>query len=451
MADVRRGETLQDDLKKSNWFTRGWTLQELLAPLSVVFFDKDWIDVGTKASLEEKISEITGIDDFVNFEAACVAQKMSWASKRKTTRVEDMAYCLLGLFNVNMPPLYGEGEKAFTRLQLEVLKTTDDESIFAWNLDTTNSGLLAASPKYFTHSGQVRPLNRKDRKSNFFRGENQPFSMTNKGLYISLPLIREHVSNIGLFLAPLRCCWIGEKEKTVRYLAMHLLKTGSAVERYRRVRKYQMWSPFSRAEAPIGGLFLLSHDDIQHELRSERNFAYRYIYVNEERSYNLEPPTPLQGCVFSLSTSSLRDHRFAVSQYHPLDSSCVWENSGYGEIRLSLKFLYGLIAGMLFVNDKLRESIILAIVVRTGYSPCLFVITSYFGQPLEKTIVLLSDIYLGPALTAKGTSSNSLNSIVDSGGGYVADSLQLLTPNSQSMEGILLPREDLLWIACHSD
>ncbi|KAH7324035.1 hypothetical protein BKA65DRAFT_407607, partial [Rhexocercosporidium sp. MPI-PUGE-AT-0058] len=133
----------------------------------IVFFDNDWIDIGTKGSLEEEISEITGNDDFVNFEAACVAQKMSWISKRQTTRVEDMVYCLLGLFDVNMPPLYGGGEKAFTRLQLEILKTADDESVFAWNLDSdhpekplkgmTNSGLLAVSPKYFTHLGQVRP------------------------------------------------------------------------------------------------------------------------------------------------------------------------------------------------------------------------------------------------------------------------------------------------------
>ncbi|KAH8782110.1 heterokaryon incompatibility protein-domain-containing protein, partial [Hyaloscypha finlandica] len=132
LADIRRGETLQDDLRGSNWFTRGWTLQELLAPSSVVFFDTNWNDVGTKGSLVDIISEITGIGDFVNFEGACVAQKMSWMAKRETTRVEDGAYCLLGLFNVNMPPLYGEGEKSFMRLQLEILKTSDDESIFAW-------------------------------------------------------------------------------------------------------------------------------------------------------------------------------------------------------------------------------------------------------------------------------------------------------------------------------
>ena len=168
LADVRRGECLLEDLRRSNWFTRGWTLQELLAPSSVIFFDKDWSDIGTRSSLEEYISEITGIEDFVNFESACVAQKMSWASGRETTRKEDMAYCLLGLFNVNMPPLYGEGDKAFRRLQLEIIKTSDDESIFAWytqlnpqwdNFPLRSSfGLLSTSPEQFRASGEIGHL-----------------------------------------------------------------------------------------------------------------------------------------------------------------------------------------------------------------------------------------------------------------------------------------------------
>ncbi|KAH7324034.1 hypothetical protein BKA65DRAFT_540588 [Rhexocercosporidium sp. MPI-PUGE-AT-0058] len=258
--------------------------------------------------------------------------------------------------------------------------------------------------------------------------------MTNKGLHISLPLIQQYVSDPDLFLAHLRCCFIGKKGERIRYLAVLLLKTESAVERYRRVRKHQPWSRSSRAEAPIEGLFLLSHDGIQRELRSERNFGCRYIYVNEERSYDLEPPTPLQGRFFSISTSSLRDYGFTVSQYHPLNSSCVREISRYSEIKLSLRFVHGLVAGVLFVNDKLRESIILAIVVRTGYLPCLFVITSYFGQPLEETAVLLSDIYIGPSLNARGASSNSLNSTIDSGGACVADS-PATSDSEQSLDG----------------
>jgi hypothetical protein len=101
---------LQDSaFRLSKWFTRGWTLQELLAPSVVIFFNCDWIDIGTKWSLYNTITSITKIEPLVGFKTACIAQKMSWVSQRETTRVEDMAYCMMGLFGVNMPPLYGEG------------------------------------------------------------------------------------------------------------------------------------------------------------------------------------------------------------------------------------------------------------------------------------------------------------------------------------------------------
>ncbi|KAH7364549.1 hypothetical protein BKA65DRAFT_371585, partial [Rhexocercosporidium sp. MPI-PUGE-AT-0058] len=130
LSDVPGGsdwETRQQSnsaFRKSQWFTRGWTLQELLAPEMVVFFDADWEDIGTKNSMQALLSSITGIDNFKDYALACIAKKMSWASNRETTREEDKAYCLMGLFAVNMPPLYGEGMAAFYRLQIEILKTT---------------------------------------------------------------------------------------------------------------------------------------------------------------------------------------------------------------------------------------------------------------------------------------------------------------------------------------
>ncbi|KAE9375872.1 HET-domain-containing protein, partial [Stipitochalara longipes BDJ] len=108
------------DFRESRWFTRGWTLQELIAPLSVRFLDKEWQEIGTKADLQQDISDITGIPgSFLlgdELRHASVAQRMSWASKRETTRIEDLAYCLMGLFGIYMPMLYGEGERAFIRL-----------------------------------------------------------------------------------------------------------------------------------------------------------------------------------------------------------------------------------------------------------------------------------------------------------------------------------------------
>ena len=122
-------------LRNCRWFSRGWTLQELIAPSWLILFDANWSMIGTKYSLRKELSQITGIDQGVisgeSLRNTSVAQKMSWASERTTTRVEDMAYSLLGIFGVFMPILYGEGQNAFKRLQLEIIASSSDHSIFA--------------------------------------------------------------------------------------------------------------------------------------------------------------------------------------------------------------------------------------------------------------------------------------------------------------------------------
>ena len=129
--------------QKSRWFTRGWTLQELIAPATLVFFDNQWhLDgarayFGTKKELSVEIASITNIEAAAlegsrPLQSFSIAKRMAWAARRQTTRLEDKAYCLMGIFDVNMPMLYGEGEKAFRRLQEEILRTSDDESLFAW-------------------------------------------------------------------------------------------------------------------------------------------------------------------------------------------------------------------------------------------------------------------------------------------------------------------------------
>ncbi len=105
--------------------------------------------------MKNTIERITGIKDLYKYQTASVAQKMSWASLRKTTRIEDQAYCLLGLFGVHMPPLYGEEEHAFLRLQLEIMANTDDDSIFAWHHMHDIEGLLARSPANFSTCDSV--------------------------------------------------------------------------------------------------------------------------------------------------------------------------------------------------------------------------------------------------------------------------------------------------------
>lgn len=133
---------------KSRWFTRGWTLQELIAPPIVEFYAQDWSEIGTKRSLKTVLAGITGIDIRVlegESPTICnVAERMSWAANRRTTRVEDSAYCLLGIFNVNIPLIYGEGKKALHRLQQEVLNTTNDDTLLAWGLNDANALVFRA-------------------------------------------------------------------------------------------------------------------------------------------------------------------------------------------------------------------------------------------------------------------------------------------------------------------
>jgi Heterokaryon incompatibility protein (HET) len=187
--------------RSSNLFTRGWTLQELLAPGKLIFFDSQWRRIGERDNtpdMWELVSEITGIER--HWRGSSVAQKMSWASKRETTRIEDRAYSLMGLFGVHMPPLYGEREKAFIRLQLEILRLSDDESIFAWrDSNDLSGGLLALSPNAFQLSYDTSRLNRNDQ---------QPYWMTNKGLCMERQLLRPTAYSIDsddTFILPLQC------------------------------------------------------------------------------------------------------------------------------------------------------------------------------------------------------------------------------------------------------
>ncbi|KAK4149868.1 vegetative incompatibility protein HET-E-1 [Chaetomidium leptoderma] len=157
-------EDLERDLPACRWFTRGWTLQELIAPRDVVFFDNGWNRRGAKKELAGLLSSITGIPrELLCHEAElcdfAVARRMSWAARRKTTRLEDTAYCLLGIFDVNLSLIYGEGTKAFTRLQTTIVQTTPDLSIFAWTDKRVPcplfAGVLAESPYQFADCGRI--------------------------------------------------------------------------------------------------------------------------------------------------------------------------------------------------------------------------------------------------------------------------------------------------------
>ncbi|KAK4447770.1 hypothetical protein QBC34DRAFT_439720 [Podospora aff. communis PSN243] len=175
LSDVPTEDPKAPDSKfrGSRWFSRGWTLQELLAPKDLNFYSSNWEHIGSKVSLCVVIESITGIPRLVlkgvdGLQTISVAQRMSWAAKRETKRKEDRAYSLQGIFGIQgMATIYGEGEqKAFFRLQEEIIKSTADHSILAWGLrgkqlpptdgaPITAGRVLAATPADFAHSGHI--------------------------------------------------------------------------------------------------------------------------------------------------------------------------------------------------------------------------------------------------------------------------------------------------------
>jgi hypothetical protein len=124
--------TWEPGFRKSRWFTRGWTLQELLAPKHVEFFSQEDELLGDKEMLEQQIHEVTGIpvaalhgSPMSHFS---VEERMRWVANRDTKRKEDKAYCLLGIFDIFMPLMYGEGENAFKRLKEEINRCSGELS-----------------------------------------------------------------------------------------------------------------------------------------------------------------------------------------------------------------------------------------------------------------------------------------------------------------------------------
>jgi hypothetical protein len=167
----------------------GWTLQELLAPSNVKFYDQDWAFRGRRKDHTDTISKFTSIPTEVLLKPRTlynksVGARMSWTSKRITKRTEDMAYCLLGIFEINMPLIYGEGERAFLRLQEEIIKRNNDLTIFGW--DSVSVGhyekwnslvkVLASSPAAFASSSKLQKIS---------IGLGPEFSITNRGILLT--------------------------------------------------------------------------------------------------------------------------------------------------------------------------------------------------------------------------------------------------------------------------
>jgi len=182
------------ELAEARWFTRGWTLQELLAPQKIIFYGKEWTYLGTKYSLKSDLARITRIDEAAlhrsNLKNFGVARRMSWAAHRVTTRVEDMAYSLLGLFDVNMPLLYGEGHKAFERLQEAIMKDSNDQSLLAWAPTYKAPKINRMAPAQWRSVFASHPNEFASSSiSRFPFPSGESFNLTNKGMRMVIPLV----------------------------------------------------------------------------------------------------------------------------------------------------------------------------------------------------------------------------------------------------------------------
>lgn len=298
---------------RSRWFTRGWTLQELLAPSTLVFYGKDWVEIGTKSNLLETISKITYIEPRVLSDDAgeiSIATRMSWASKRETRRKEDMAYCLMGIFGVNMPILYGEGQNSFMRLQRKIMKFSSDPSIFTWTADQKNKweerGLLARSPSEFHQSRNVQ-------KGQSIQGE---YSMTTQGLRIRLEVTRPAYSNTHLH-AFLNCYLADDVNSKLGIYLRRLTEVNNGVlspagEQYARV-----FPDLLLREVPTS---YVVHD-------------MAILYVKEKHRSHFEASETIQrrpGYLFKMKTYTLLDHGFHLLEEYP--ASLWYERDGNREL-----------------------------------------------------------------------------------------------------------------------
>ncbi|KAI6012990.1 hypothetical protein EDC04DRAFT_724394 [Pisolithus marmoratus] len=333
------------------WFSRGWTLQELIAPNDLQFFNKDWKEIGDKRSRATELMKITGVPvrvlrNGLSSYRPSFAEVMSWAAERRTTFVEDQAYSLIGLLNINIPMLYGEGKKAFQRLQLEFMRMSNDQSVFAWRADKAGSTEVAECTEYtneemswtsavlpdgpMAFSGcydivQMEPQEfyrllsimwESDAKALAVDGECNtlpPFTVTNLGIRIPLPL-RPYYGCPSVFRVALAC----RRRSNMMPLTIDLAAFGPIHYRY------------SGADGPIQPfprnqkLHLAYKDETPHDIifklvetTAVHNFRRRLVFPSETRSEDgslrLSSTNPLAIVVYAANASNASNALFAVA------------------------------------------------------------------------------------------------------------------------------------------
>lgn len=244
LADVGRDDdpvAHSSAFRRSKWHTRGWTLQELIAPDSLVFLAQDWEPLGTKHSLAGIVETVTGVDARVLNEpdavhAVSVARRMWWASRRRTTRVEDEAYALMGIFGVHIPAIYGEGRGAFTRLQGEIVQRVPDQSIFAWGESVGGEHtarkavqpLLAPAPQEFAAAAALAAIPHLRLLEHLGLPADTPppqFTFTSYGVQARLPvLVRPTIPARGLAYCPDYVAFLGCEDGSAHLITLPLCR-----------------------------------------------------------------------------------------------------------------------------------------------------------------------------------------------------------------------------------
>ena len=240
----------------SEWFERGWTLQELLAPRHMEFYDFKWNYMGTRQDLSADIQRATSINKVyitgdANLDEASVATRLSWMAGRVTKEPEDIAYSMLGILNINMTPQYGEGEKAFMRLQKTLMEDSSDESIFAWIVppqglacyrkgnrpppkwapDNMSWGLLAPSPDCFKNSGDVVVI-----PDMVVPRSNGGYTVTQQGVQFQMSM-KSGGETTNMFGLPRKeitlalNCWRRESDGKPTTIVVELVKSGDTYKR----------------------------------------------------------------------------------------------------------------------------------------------------------------------------------------------------------------------------
>ncbi|KAI1480322.1 HET-domain-containing protein [Daldinia eschscholtzii] len=319
----------EDTFAQSRWFTRGWTLQELLAPSKVLFFYRYWAFHGDRNELAEVISGITRIHvsalrDRSTIYNYSIAQRMSWAANRQTTRVEDIAYCLLGIFDINMPLLYGEGRKAFYRLQREIVKASNDQSILAWDArycsQDSRANALAPCPSGFRFCDSIVRSDDTHRSA---------YYITNLGISVTFTLIKTVV--VGIVLAGLNCT-----KESYRVAHHSKLPYGTKLKRH-----FRIWIPlqhvkhntYARIHHPSSTIFLYhAYPILGHPNPTDLFLSLGTSQPSPMRS--LEDPTKIlkqhssyfpSGILSTIASGKMAANGSILSEAYPLGRFCIIE------------------------------------------------------------------------------------------------------------------------------